>query len=101
MGVTSDPNQTHNSFASMLRLAGVIGLLLLTVPIVRVLITGIASRHDPLVQVLVAMSAYTMIVAAFNVVLENAYFGVWLWVPLLILQAIVTSPDGGVTSRAR
>jgi hypothetical protein len=90
MGAVADPNQTHNSFATMLHLGGVAGLLLLLVPVMMVLRRGLRRRADPLVQILIAMALFTLVIAAFNVVLENAYFGVWLWLPLLVLQALLT-----------
>lgn len=96
MGAVADPNQTHNSFATMLHLGGVAGFLLLIIPVLVILRRGLRRRADPLVQILVAMALFTLVIAAFNVVLENAYFGVWLWLPLVILQAIVTDePFGG------
>jgi hypothetical protein len=90
MGAVADPNQTHNSFATMLHLGGVVGLLVLMVPVAVVLRRGLARRTDPLVQILIALVLFTLVVAAFNVVLENAYFGVWLWLPVLVLQALVS-----------
>jgi O-Antigen ligase len=88
-GAASDANQTHDSFFTMLHLGGVIGLLVLLLPILLVLVRSIHVRGDPLVQVLVAFSVFTMVMAGFNVVLENSYFGGWMWVTLLLLQAIV------------
>ncbi len=89
MGTVADPNQTHNSFATMLHLGGAVGFLLLMVPVAVVLWRGLARRVDPLVQLLISFSLFTLVVAGFNVVLENAYFGVWLWLPLLVLQALI------------
>jgi hypothetical protein len=88
----NDPNQTHNSFGTMLHLGGLTGLILLIAPIVRVMRRGFAAREDPLVQVLLAFALFTMVMAAFNVVLENAYFGGWFWVAVILLQ-VITSPD--------
>jgi hypothetical protein len=88
-GAASDPEQTHDSFLTMLHLGGVIGLLLLVLPILFILTRSIPALDDPLVQVLVAFAAFTLVMAGFNVVLENAYFGGWMWVALLLLQAIV------------
>lgn len=93
MGEVADPNQTHNSFATMLHLGGVVGFLLLMVPIAVILRPGVARRADPLVQILIALALFTLLVAAFNVVLENAYFGVWLWLSLVVLQAVVTDDE--------
>jgi hypothetical protein len=89
-GAISDVDQTHDSFLTMLHLGGVIGLLVMIVPILLVLLKGIPARADPLVQVLVAFAVFTIVMAGTNVVLENAYFGCWLWVTLLPLQAIAS-----------
>ncbi len=101
MGAVADPNQTHNSFATMLHLGGVVGFLLLMVPVAVVLRRGLARRADPLVQILIAMSLFTLVIAAFNVVLENAYFGVWLWLPLVVLQALLTDEPSGALQQLR
>jgi hypothetical protein len=88
----TNANETHNSFATMLHLGGILGLALVLIPTLLVLIRAVTQARDPLVQALIAFIVFTLVMTAFNVVLENAYFGCWLWVPLLALQAMTVAP---------
>lgn len=74
----------HNSFLAALRSGGGIGLAFLLVPIALALIRLARRRADPMVQMLAPVAAFTLAMAVFNVVLENGYFSVWVWLPLIV-----------------
>jgi hypothetical protein len=76
---------THNSFAKAVNLGGVIGFGLLFAPVAYLLALAWRRRGDPLVQILTALAVYGLVVAAFNVVLENIYLSISVWFPLVLV----------------
>lgn len=77
-------DDTHNSYATLLRYGGAIGLALILVPLLLSLRAMVRRRHEPIIQVLVGLAVFTLVLAAFNVVWENLYLGAWCWVPLIL-----------------
>jgi hypothetical protein len=73
----------HDSFAASFEFGGAVGALALIVPILWCCRRMWRHRWDPLIQVLLPLSVFGVVMAGFNVTLENLYFGVWLWVPLI------------------
>jgi len=86
----------HNSFAASYEVGGVIGLSALLVPILWCCIQMLKRRSDPLIQLLLTLAVFTMVMAAFNVVLENLYFSVWMWAPLIAGAMIACAPRTGI-----
>ncbi len=96
------PDETHygvhNSYLSALRSGGLIGAIVLFGPVMLVVLRMLRRRRDPYVQPLLALSLFAMVMTGFNVVLENGYFSVWFWVPLILGGRMVApSHDASVT----
>lgn len=79
----------HDSYAAIYSLGGLVGLLSIAGPLLWLMAKMMALRRDPLVQSLVLVIVFTAVMAAFNVVLENSYFGIWLWVPVAVGGVLV------------
>jgi hypothetical protein len=74
----------HNSYAAAVNLGGLIGFGLLFTPVAFLLARMVRRRDDPLIQVVTALAVYALVVTAFNVVLENVYLGISVWLPLVV-----------------
>jgi O-antigen ligase len=92
--------EPHNSYVSMFQRGGVVGVLLMLAPMVYCLREMLRQRADPQIRILLSIAVFTLVMAGFNVVLENFYFGIWAWLPLLAGTMLALSRrTGGATAR--
>jgi hypothetical protein len=91
--------EAHNSFATIYQRAGVIGLLLILAPITMLVRRMIRRHRDGVVAVCLSVFAFMTVMALFNVVLENLYFGIWFWFPLLIGGVLASRPEDELDDR--
>ena len=90
--------EPHNSWVTIYQRAGVIGLILILVPLGYVVWKMIRARRDELVALLLSFLVFMGTLATFNVVLENSFVGVWFWLPLFV--GAVLALDRGSASPA-
>ena len=103
LGGTFDPLtvtriEPHNSYVSMFQRGGVVGVLLLVVPMLYCIWEMLKQRADPQIRILLSIAVFTTVMAGFNVVLENFYFGAWVWLPLLGGTMLALSRRAGSTT---
>jgi hypothetical protein len=79
---------THNSFATLLHLGGIVGLILVIGPLSAAYLRALRWRADPMVRMLLSFLAFSLMFSAFNVVLEDSYIGAWVWGPVGILWCL-------------
>jgi O-antigen ligase len=73
----------------MYQRGGLVGAVLMLAPLIYCLREMVRQRAHPEIRVLLSISVFTLVMAGFNVVLENLYFGLWCWLPLIAATAVV------------
>jgi hypothetical protein len=75
--------EPHNSYISMYQRGGIVGAVLMIAPLIYCFREMVRQRAHPEIRVLLSIAIFTLVMAGFNVVLENLYFGLWCWLPVL------------------
>jgi O-antigen ligase len=81
----------HDSYLQALDSGGLIGVVLLFAPLPVLYWRMIRRSEHPLIPVVLPLATFSLVFAAFNVVMENLYLGFWVWLPLIIGAKVTSS----------
>lgn len=103
-GAPSDPVtrfEPHNGLVTAYVRAGLVGVLVLAVPMVIGAWRLARDRVTPSQSLLASVAVFGLVMAMFNVFLESLYFAYWFWVPFAVGVHLAAAQDHSVATQRR